>query len=464
MNLLRSLRSAVSSCLYPVRRGFGTIAAATANGHAPDKRQRIVVLGTGWAGFKLVKGLDRAKYDVICVSPRNYFIFTPLLPSSTVGTVEYNCITESLRAHAPDTTYYQARALKLDAKNKTLVCKTSVEDEDHVGTEFAISFDRLVIAVGALGQTFNIPGVAEHATHLRDIPDAQRIRRKIYENFERASEPTVTSEQEKRQLLHVNIVGGGPTGIELAGELHDLVVEDLQRLYPTLAPLASLTVFDVAPRILPGFDATLADYAIRKFTRQGMEIRTGTKISRVEKDGLILESGEKVPHGLCVWSTGLKPNPFTDALDSQVFAKDKRGNLLVDSFCRLLDPQTRDPVPDIFAIGDCATIDGGPLPQTAQVANQEAIWLKSHLNGSTTKPFEFHNRGSLVYLGSWSSIMDLSPNLPQNSSFRGLRGFLAWTAWRSAYFTMSVSWRNKLLIPWYWFVTWVAGRDTSKYR
>ncbi|KAI9016018.1 FAD/NAD-P-binding domain-containing protein [Hyaloraphidium curvatum] len=372
--------------------------------------------------------------------------------------------SESLRAYAPGVVYYHASATGLDIADKSLVCRTTVDDGD--GEEFRLSYDKLVVAVGCLGQTFGIPGVEQHAIPLRDVPDARRIRSRIYSCFEKAAEPTVTSDDERRRLLSVAIVGGGPTGIELAGELHDLVAEDLHKLYPDLVKHTSLTVFDVAPRILPGFDKNLAHYAVRKFQRQNMHIRTETRIREVKEDRLVLESGEEFPFGMCVWSTGLKPNPLVDKLGLE---KDRRGVLVTDDFCRARAAQDGpDPAGSIYAIGDCATVEGFPLPQTAQVASQKAVWLSKHLNslgrGDAGKPFSYGHRGSMVYLGSWSSIVDLSRNVPENSWFKGIRGYLAWITWRSAYLTMSVSLRNKLLIPWYWFVSFVAGRDTSKYK
>jgi NADH:ubiquinone reductase (non-electrogenic) len=181
-------------------------------------KPKLVVLGTGFAALSLIRHLRTDAYDVVVVSPRNHFLFTPLLPSTTVGTVEFRSIIEPIRqALDPKAvTFYQARCTAIDPATKLITCE-GVHDRET----FLLGYDSLVIAVGAVSKTFGVPGVEQFAFRLKELSDARAIRQRIIQCFERASTPMQT-EEERRRLLHFVIVWGGPTGVEFAAELHDL--------------------------------------------------------------------------------------------------------------------------------------------------------------------------------------------------------------------------------------------------
>jgi len=206
-------------------------------------RQRVVILGSGWAGYSLCRQLDHEKYQVVIVSPRSYFVFTPLLASTAVGTLEFRTALEPIRNRRNKAAYVQGWAYDVDLYNKTITIEEAIADpsqslaltssrhegKDEValqlekvsktkkGQLFDLKYDKLVIAVGAYLQTFNTPGVKEHANFLKDVGDARKIRTRLLECFETASLPT-TPDEMRKQLLHFAIVGGGPTGIEFAAE------------------------------------------------------------------------------------------------------------------------------------------------------------------------------------------------------------------------------------------------------
>jgi NADH:ubiquinone reductase (non-electrogenic) len=173
-------------------------------------KRRLIVLGSGFAGFSLVKSVDTASYDVAIVSPRNHFLFTPLLPSTTVGTIEFRSIIEPIRGARKGIEYYQASCTSVDPQRNVIGCRHAVDER-----EFSLPYDVLVIAVGAENNTYGIPGVAEHALFLRELADARAIRQRIIECFERASIPEM-EESERSSLLRFLVVGGGPTGVEFA--------------------------------------------------------------------------------------------------------------------------------------------------------------------------------------------------------------------------------------------------------
>ncbi|KAG7290584.1 hypothetical protein NEMBOFW57_000587 [Staphylotrichum longicolle] len=363
-----------------------------------------------------------------------------------------------------------------------------------------IPYDKLVIACGAYSQTFGIEGVREHAHFLRDIGDARRIRLRVLSLFEQCSYPRGSdhlSDADKRQLLHFAIVGGGPTGIEFAAELHDLIRDDLAPMYPDLMPLVSITVYDVAPKVLPMFDQALAKYAMDTFSRQNINVKTQHHLQRLRlADGefgrrhgalkiKIKESGdEEVGAGLVVWSTGLMANPLIAKLAAKELAapgpnppasqsttrhllRDARtGGIVTDACLRARTAATSpDKTPgildDVYVIGDCAVTENDPaLPKTAQVAAQQATHLAKRLNAGgaaavAAKPFRFRNWGTLTYLGSWKAI--------HQSEADELKGWVAWVVWRGAYLTKSMSWRNKMLVPIYWMISWIFGRGISRF-
>ena len=376
------------------------------------------------------------------------------------------------------------------------------------GKRWEVAYDKLVVSVGACSQTFGTKGIKDHAFFMKNISDARKVRKRVLECFEIAALPT-TSEQFRRQLLNFAVVGGGPTGMEFAAELSDLVSEDMSRLYPTLAPMVRITVYDVAPRILSMFDKKLRDYAMQTFKRKGVDVRTSQSIQQLRSglphigtgDGvadsqgcctLTTEEDGDVGIGMCVWSTGNMMNTFIQKLLQKVHdfpsssaaviettgpipedaewmieKNAKTGAIVVDDHMRVQlqakaqqvdgDKDSSEPSPrafmtDVFALGDNANVRDYPLPATAQTASQEALWLGKHLNNDSTatESFRFRNLGIMAYLGG-------SKGLVQTGwGGKGVQGYLAWLIWRGAYLTMSVSWRNKILIPTYW---WVASKQ-----
>ncbi|CAO2654415.1 Nn.00g111480.m01.CDS01 [Neocucurbitaria sp. VM-36] len=507
-----------------------------------DNRERVVILGSGWAGFTVARTLDPKKYQAVVVSPRSYFAFTPLLASTAVGTLEFRTALEPVRSRRTKVSFFQGWADDVDFKNKTITIEEAVDDpaqgmalttDRHAGETkeqreaerkrdvekgktFNLMYDKLVVTVGCYSQTFGTPGVKEHAFFLKDVGDTRRIRNRLLACFEGAALPT-TSDEMRRQLLNFAVVGGGPTGIEFSAELHDLINEDMAKIYPELIPYHKITVYDVAEKVLPMFDEKLAGYAMQKFKRKGIDIKTSHHVEELRcgapverqssedwKDYLLYtlkvkEQGE-IGVGMCVWSTGLMQNPFVaQALDHVREAPDslqildspssskpnlpkdikwkvkrhpKSGSIITDDRLRVkLIPSSTTTTsststadiqaihPDVFALGDCGIIEGTSYPATAQVASQKGLWLAKRLNKAdlTTKaPFTFKDLGTLAYIGNWNALF-------QGGKGGRLQGYLAWIIWRGAYLTRTVSWRNKILVPIYWVVNWLFGRDISRF-
>ncbi|XP_030447353.1 internal alternative NAD(P)H-ubiquinone oxidoreductase A2, mitochondrial [Syzygium oleosum] len=440
----------------------------------PGEKPRVVVLGSGWAGCRLMKGLDTNAYDVVCVSPRNHMVFTPLLASTCVGTLEFRSVAEPIGriqpaiSTAPGSYFFLANCTGVDADNHSVHCETVT---DGISTlepwKFKLAYDKLVVALGAEASTFGIHGVNENAIFLREVHHAQEIRRKLLLNLMLSDVPGI-SEEEKRRLLHCVVVGGGPTGVEFSGELSDFITKDVHQRYAHVKDYIRVTLIE-ANEILSSFDDRLRQYATKQLTKSGVRLVRGV-VKDVKSRKIILSDGTEVPYGLLVWSTGVGPSPFVRSLQ---LPKSPGGRIGVDEWLRVPSVQ------DIFAIGDCSGFlesTGKPvLPALAQVAERQGKYLAELLNSvakagggqaNSSKeialgdPFVYRHLGSMATIGRYKALVDLR----QSKEAKGLSlaGFTSWFIWRSAYLTRVVSWRNRFYVAINWFTTFVFGRDISR--
>jgi|WetSurMetagenome_2_1015567.scaffolds.fasta_scaffold27906_3 NADH:ubiquinone reductase (non-electrogenic) len=407
------------------------------------ERKRLLILGTGFGAFHVAKYVG-PQYDVTVVSPRNHFLFTPLLPSTTVGSIEFRSIIEPIRHARKDLRFYHAVAVGVDPGARTVQC-TGITD----GHQFSVDYDVLVVAVGAGRNTFNVPGVAEHALFLKELTDARMLRGRIIQCFERANLPGITTD-ERRSLLHFVVCGGGPTGVEFAAELNDFLVEDLSRVYPRLMPETRITLVEAMKEILGTFDEKLRRYATDLFLRQNIRILLDAPVVRVDSSVVHLKNGSLLPYGLLLWTTGIGPTRFARLAD---LPKDNRARFLTDGFFRVQGHE------DIYALGDCGNVEGANLPATAQVAQQEGKYLARALTrrarGEPVAPFRYRDLGMLAYVGGDRALADLQ-------GFKG-RGWATWIFWRSAYLTRIVSLKNKVKVLADWMTAQIFGRDISQF-
>ncbi|KAL3848903.1 hypothetical protein ACJIZ3_010785 [Penstemon smallii] len=322
------------------------------------QKKKVVVLGTGWASTSFLKDLDISSYDVQVVSPRNYFAFTPLLPSVTCGTVEARSIVEPVRniikKRNGEIKFWEAECLKIDPDNKKVLCRSNIDENLAGNNEFSLDFDYLVIAIGAQVNTFDTPGVLEHCLFLKEVEDAQRIRRSVIDCFEKAVLPELT-EEERKTNLHFVIVGGGPTGVEFAAELHDFIHEDLVKVYPSVKDLVSITLIQSGDHILNTFDERISSFAEQKFQRDGIEVLTGHRVMSVSQRMINMKTKSKgedvsIPHGMVVWSTGVGTRPVVKDFMEQI-GQGNRRVLATDEWLKVKGLE------DIYALGDCATVD-----------------------------------------------------------------------------------------------------------
>lgn len=267
-----------------------------------------------------------------------------------------------------------------------------------------------------------------------------------------------TTQSDRERLLSFCIVGGGPTGIEFAAELHDLITDNLKKLYPNLFQYVNVHIYDVADQILGAFDKKLGEYASKKFARSGITLHLRTSPIRVERDRLIFKNGtEPKTYGMLVWSTGLMASPLIKSLRN-CKKHEKTKGLKINELLQVITEEDTA-MEDVYAMGDCAS-SLEVLPATAQVASQQGKYLARTLNrsamGVEPKLFEFKNRGIMAFLGSGAAIV-------QGKGTAGISGRTAYFIWKFAYLTMTVSMRNRILIPIYWALNGLLGRDINRF-
>jgi NADH:ubiquinone reductase (non-electrogenic) len=247
------------------------------------------------------------------------------------------------------------------------------------GFEFSVGYDRLIICPGSAINTFGTPGVQEHCYSMKSTKDAMRLRERILDCMEPASLP-IYCEKQKRDLLHFAIVGGGPTGVELAAEIDELEHGHLGRVYKGLAGMVTVSVYDVADRMLGQFGEKLSGYAMERFRKRDVKVRMGRHIEGVEKGVLRIKEDGRVGFGVCVWAAGNKACELVEGMDVR---KSEGGmeRILTDRWLRVLRPgEDAGVVEGVYALGDAADIAEHELPTTAEVAVQKAKWLSQDLN------------------------------------------------------------------------------------
>lgn len=401
----------------------------------------------------------------------------------------------------------EAAAKDIDPRRQVVKCAGLTGESDADISEFEVPFDRLIVAVGARINTFGIPGVQEHCSYLKQIDHARSIRKKIINLFERANLPGTTP-SEKKKLLTFAIIGAGPTGVEFSGELRDFIEEEGPKYYRHLLKYVRIKVIEASPVVLRPFDKSLQDAAVEALTEAPngnelysddmMELIINQKVSEVTKDHISIDDGQReIPYGLAVWAGGIGPLRVTLDLIEKVGGRQKinqniaRGKLAVDPWLRVIDGKGK-----IFALGDCACNQGGPLPATAQVAAQQGEFLAHVLNvgnhtikfengvqlpptkvkGKTKlsdtiatiatgdidylAPFQYLDLGILAYTGRFTALAQLQLTPAQSTRVK-VSGRAGFGLWRSIYLAKQTSMRNQFLVFFDWTKAKLFGRDIT---
>ncbi|KAF2964306.1 hypothetical protein GQX73_g9278 [Xylaria multiplex] len=323
-------------------------------------KPRLVILGSGWGSVALLKQLNPDDYHVTVISPKNYFLFTPMLPSATVGTLEFRSLVEPIRRVLSRVHGHYLRGTAEDVEFSHKLVEVSQINAQGKEVRFYVPYDKLVIGVGSSSNTHGVKGL-ENCHFLKDINDARKIRNQVMRNVELACLPT-TEDSERRRLLSFVVSGGGPTGVEFAAELFDLLNEDLTRNFPRLLRNEiSVHIIQSRSHILNTYDEALSKYAEERFARDQIEVLTNSRVKEVKPEKIIFtqkaEDGsvitKELPMGFCLWSTGVSQADLCKRIAAKLGpAQNNRHALETDTHLRL----NGTPLGDVYAIGDCATV------------------------------------------------------------------------------------------------------------
>ena len=398
----------------------------------PKHRARVVIVGAGFGGLSAAKALRRAPADITVVDRQNHHCFQPLL---------YQVATAAL---SPADVAWPIRHILRTQDNVTVL----MEDVSGVDarqkllhTNFGdIAYDYLVIATGAMHSYFGHDEWVEYAPSLKRIVDATRIRRTILIGFEQAE--IVTDPAEQQRLLTFVIVGGGATGVEMAGAIAEIATQTLAADFRRIDPrTARIVLLEAGPRLLPTFPDKLSNYAAKVLARAGVEVRLSTRVTNCDGRGVDLEGG-RIDAGTVIWAAGVIASPAARWLGAEA---DRAGRVKVK-------PDLSVPGhPDIFVIGDTAAIadgNGWPIPGVANAAKQMGHYvgkvIASRVAGRTTsKPFRYMHLGDLATIGRRAAVVKLGR--------LELKGFVGWMFWSVAHIYFLIGLRNRFIVAFDWF-------------
>ena len=415
----------------------------------PGSGAKLVVIGGGFAGLWATRALAGAPLDITLIDRVNHHLFQPLL---------YQVATAGLSA--PDIAAPLRQILRDQANVRVLLAEVSGIDLPHKTVTLQggqqLPYDQLLVASGATYSYFGHDEWAPHAPGLKTLDDALLIRRRVLLAFERAE--AATTEEEQRAWLHFAVVGGGPTGVELAGTLAEIARHTLRQEFRRIDPRhAQVRLIEAGPALLASFPPRLQQRTRTQLERLGVEVQCGTPVADITATGYRL--GDRVESCRTVlWAAGVAASPLGSLLGAEI---DRAGRVKVNADLTLPGH------PDVFVAGDLAAVlqpDGRPVPGVAPAAKQMgthvAATLKARLKGQPSTPFVYADYGNLATIGRMAAVVDL----------RGLQfsGVLAWWFWLAAHIFFLIGFHNRVsvLINWGWaYWTYqrsariVVGRD-----
>ena len=397
---------------------------------------RVVVVGGGFAGLAAVKTLSKIRPPVrtTLLEQHNYHLFQPLLYQLATGVVQPADIAHPVRGII-------RRYRRASVRMATV---TGVDfDAREVLTQEGRSFpyDYLVLAAGATTNTFGIPGVEEYSFPLKTMPDALQLRAHLLRQFELAdNDPSEID----RGAMTVVVVGGGPTGVEMAGALHELFKHVLVHDFPDLdINQARVVLLEAMDHLLAPFHPSSRQHALDILQKRGVEVRLGSAMERATPDEVVLKDGSVIPTRTLIWGAGVRAHPLADVLGLE---QTRGGRILVGE--DLAVPGR----PEVFVAGDLAGAGdgkGGLLPQVAQPAIQEAKHaaqnIERTLKGEPRTPFEYHDKGTMATIGRNAAVTEL----PSGARFKGP---LAWYMWLVLHLAYIIGFRSRVavLVNWIW--------------
>jgi NADH dehydrogenase len=397
-------------------------------------RPRVVILGAGFGGLGAAKALA-SKADVTVVDRHNFQTFLPLLYQVSTAGLAADHVVHPVRGALRDTgvKFRMGSPLSVDHKNKTVKLDSSE----------TLEFDHLIVALGSATADFGVPGVSEHGLGMKSVHEALMIRAEVMRRFEDLCR------FEDNTRLSIAVVGGGPTGVEMAGALAELKRGPLKNDLANAAEHMDIYLIEAGPRILPMFSEKLSARAESDLHKLGVFVKTNTSVREIKSRQIIVKTGEPIPAEVTIWAAGVKGEPTAGLLNLPIVGTriDTDENLEVNHY------------PNIWAIGDINGSkgkDGRFYPMVAPVALQQGKWVAKQIlrkhEGKALQPFKYRDKGSMATIGRHKAVVEVR-------NFR-MTGPLAWFAWLFLHLFYLLGGRNKIgtIADWTWnYLTFDRG-------
>jgi NADH dehydrogenase len=417
------------------------MAARETDMDAQAQRPRVVIAGAGFGGLQAAKALAKVDVDVTLVDAYNHHCFQPLLYQVATAALSPADVAWPIRAilrAQKNVRVIMARVLAIDAPARRV----------HT-SQIDLAYDYLILATGSTHSYFGHDDWAPFAPGLKHIADATEIRRRFLLAFERAE--VAEDEAAQQRLLTFVIVGGGATGVEMAGAIAEVARRTLQHDFRRIDPRTSrIILIEAGPRLLPTFPAPLADYATRSLRGMGVEIALGRAVTGCDAEGVSLD-GSRIEAATVIWAAGVVASPAAEWIGAE---PDRAGRIKVNA------DLTVPGRPEIFAVGDTASVvagDGRPVPGIAPAAKQMGNYVAKVIAARVQErpappPFAYHHLGDLATIGRKSAVVKLGV-------FQ-ITGFLGWLFWSAVHIYFLIGLRNRFVVAlnWLWsYMTFQRG-------
>ena len=396
-------------------------------------KPRVAIVGAGFGGLTCARALvDRGDVDVTVIDRHPYQLFAPLLYQVATGGLPEDDIAYPVRAAIPGVNFLRGEVVRVTPERHSL----------RLADGTVVDWDYLVLAMGSVGTTFGISGVAENALQMKDISQARAIKHRLLGTYE-----DVQMGHKPKEALRVVVVGGGPTGVEVTGAVAELQ-KQMVREFPDIAQFGHVTLVEAGPRLLPSFSEKSSARAKEALEKLGADVRVDAAVDRMYPTDVHLTNGEVLPAGTIIWGAGVAaPEQWTS-----LGMSDRSNRLVVDEHLHL--------GPDVWVIGDMAHVTGSddrPLPMVASVAMQQgryvAASIGARMRDESVEPFRYKDKGQMATIGRRLAVVEL-PNGMR------LHGTLAWLSWLALHVVYLAGGRNRVSViaDWFWnYIAWGVG-------
>lgn len=415
------------------------------SGEAGSPRHRVVIVGCGFGGLYAAKALRHADVDVMVIDRLNHHLFQPLLYQMATGILSEGDIAPPIRdilRRQRNADVILGEVTDVDADARRLTVQSVVQ-------RFGVSYDSLILAAGAQQSYFGHPEFVHDAPGLKSLDDALELRGRIFGAFEMASvEP---DPQARRRWLTFVVVGAGPTGVEMAGQIAELSRRSLHRNFRRIDPAsARVVLLDALPRALAPFPESLARRSVRDLEKLGVELYLGAKVTNVDATGIETDSSEQALRRIDamtkIWAAGVAASPLGRLVSNATGASvDRAGRIQVEPDCSVPG------YPEIFVVGDMMSLDR--LPGVAEVAMQSgkhaASIIRRRLRGDTTAPpFGYHDYGSMATISRFRAIAAIGPVR--------VSGHIGWLMWLVVHLMFLVGFKNRVAVLFNWLIAFIG--------